>query len=55
MNRLKDKINLTKDQILGLGISNQRETIVCWDEQGNPLYNALVWCDTRTEDVCKRF
>ena len=55
MDRLEQKISLRKEQIIGMGISNQRETIVCWDEHGNPLHNALVWCDTRTEEVCKNF
>lgn len=39
-------------QIKGVGITNQRETIVVWDKiTGNPLYNAIVWSDTRTIDV----
>lgn len=40
---------------MGLGICNQRETIVCWDEEGNPLYNAIVWCDSRTLEICEQF
>lgn len=44
------------EQILGLGLCNQRETVVCWDsETGKPLYNAIVWCDARTKDVCSNF
>jgi glycerol kinase len=43
-------------QILGLGLCNQRETVVCWDaESQKPLHNAIVWCDARTKDVCERF
>lgn len=39
--------------IKALGIANQRETIVVWDkETGEPLYNAIVWNDTRTVDIC---
>ena len=39
------------DQISGLGITNQRETIVAWDvKTGEPLHNAIVWQDTRTVD-----
>ncbi|CAN2184762.1 GlpK Glycerol kinase [Candidatus Nanopelagicaceae bacterium] len=39
------------DQISGLGITNQRETIVAWDvKTGEPLHNAIVWQDTRTAD-----
>ena len=39
-------------QVAGFGITNQRETTVVWDrETGEPLYNALVWLDTRTKDI----
>jgi glycerol kinase len=38
----------------GIGITNQRETIVLWDrETGEPLHHALVWQDGRTADVCR--
>jgi glycerol kinase len=41
---------------VGLGLCNQRETVVCWDaESQDPLYNAIVWCDARTKDVCEKF
>ncbi|KAH0577771.1 Glycerol kinase [Spironucleus salmonicida] len=34
------------------GITNQRETVICWDKYtGRPLHNAIVWCDTRTQDL----
>jgi len=40
-------------EIAGLGITNQRETTVVWDrETGAPIYNAIVWQDRRTADVC---
>ncbi|KAF9926989.1 Glycerol kinase [Linnemannia zychae] len=36
----------------GIGITNQRETVVVWDRRtGQPLHNAIVWSDTRTQDV----
>jgi glycerol kinase len=36
-----------------IGITNQRETVVCWDpETGEPLHNALVWQDRRTAARC---
>jgi glycerol kinase len=39
----------------GIGITNQRETIVAWDkETGEPLHNAIVWQDRRTADRCKQ-
>jgi glycerol kinase len=38
------------DSIKAIGITNQRETTVVWDsETGEPLYNAIVWTDTRTQ------
>jgi glycerol kinase len=38
--------------IKAIGITNQRETTVVWDRTtGKPLYNALVWLDTRTKDT----
>jgi glycerol kinase len=36
------------------GISNQRETFVIWDQDGVPLYNAIVWQCKRSVDVCSR-
>ncbi|MCV3743710.1 glycerol kinase GlpK [Ureaplasma sp. ES3154-GEN] len=46
--------DLSIQQILGLGITNQRETIVCWNKKtGIPVYNAIVWQDQRTLDVCE--
>jgi glycerol kinase len=42
------------DSILAIGITNQRETVVAWDKStGRPLYNAIVWQDTRTSDFCR--
>src|SRR5436190_1931010 len=41
--------------IAAVGITNQRETIVVWDEAtGKPITNAIVWQDMRTEDACRR-
>ena len=38
--------------IAALGITNQRETTVVWDRTtGEPVYNAIVWQDTRTSDI----
>jgi len=42
------------ERLLGVGITNQRETTVLWDrETGRPLYNAIVWQDRRTADACQ--
>ncbi len=43
------------DRIAAIGISNQRETIVCWDRRsGDPLGPAIVWQDRRTADLCEQ-
>jgi len=43
-----------KADILGLGITNQRETTLIWDRKtGTPLYNAIVWQDRRTAQTCR--
>ncbi|WP_343317434.1 glycerol kinase GlpK [Arthrobacter sp. TMP15] len=44
--------NLTRHDIVGVGITNQRETAVVWDKNtGIPVYNAIVWQDTRTQPI----
>jgi len=41
-----------RDDIAGLGITNQRETTLVWDKTtGEPIHNALVWQDTRTDKI----
>ncbi|MGC9521467.1 MAG: glycerol kinase GlpK [Anaerolineae bacterium] len=45
--------NIPSGQIAAVGITNQRETTVVWDRNtGQPLYNAIVWQDTRTKQIC---
>ncbi|RZT84490.1 glycerol kinase [Pseudonocardia sediminis] len=47
-----NKTKLSSDDLVGLGITNQRETTVVWDRKtGRPLYNAIVWQDTRTDRI----
>jgi glycerol kinase len=42
------------EDLTGLGITNQRETAVVWDRNtGDPVYNAIVWQDTRTDKLCE--
>jgi glycerol kinase len=46
------RANLTRHQIAAIGITNQRETTVVWDKNtGLPVYNAIVWQDTRTQAI----
>ncbi len=45
--------NLDLDEIAAIGITNQRETTIVWDRKtGVPIYNAIVWQDRRTSDIC---
>lgn len=40
-------------ELIGMGITNQRETVVMWDKQtGEPIYNAIVWQCRRTRTRC---
>jgi glycerol kinase len=44
--------NLSASDLVALGITNQRETAVVWNKRtGEPLYNAIVWQDTRTDRI----
>jgi glycerol kinase len=48
--------NLSADNIAAVGITNQRETTVIWDKNtGEPVYNAIVWQDTRTQPIVTRW
>ncbi|GAA3868278.1 glycerol kinase GlpK [Leifsonia kafniensis] len=49
------KANITRHNIKAVGITNQRETAVVWDKTtGEPVYNAIVWQDTRTQPIVDR-
>ncbi len=49
------KASLTRHDIAAIGITNQRETAVVWDKTtGKPVYNAIVWQDTRTQSIVDR-
>ena len=40
-------------EIKAVGVTNQRETTVVWDRNtGEPVHNAIVWQDTRTDKIC---
>jgi len=48
------RANLTYRDIAAVGITNQRETTVVWDRTtGKPVYNAIVWQDTRTQKIAE--
>lgn len=47
------RAGINGEQIQAIGITNQRETTVIWDrETGKPIYNAIVWQDRRTAELC---
>lgn len=51
MKEASEKIDI--DKLDSIGVTNQRETTVIWDPKtGKPLYNAIVWQDTRTKEMC---
>jgi len=46
-----DKVNAS--DIAGVGVTNQRETTIVWERSsGRPVFNAIVWQDTRTDQIC---
>jgi glycerol kinase len=46
------RADVTRHNIAAVGITNQRETAVVWDKTtGKPVYNAIVWQDTRTQSI----
>jgi glycerol kinase len=50
-----DKLGARPADVASIGITNQRETAIVWNrETGVPVYNAIVWQDRRTSDVCER-
>lgn len=46
------KYNVTANQIVSIGITNQRETTCAFNKNGEPLANAIVWQDRRTTQFC---
>jgi len=49
------RADITRHDVKAVGITNQRETAVVWDKNtGKPIYNAIVWQDTRTQSIVDR-
>lgn len=49
------KLNIDVSNIKAVGVTNQRETTLVWDKDtGEPLYNAIVWLDLRTQSTVER-
>jgi glycerol kinase len=49
----REKSGVSPADIAAVGVTNQRETTVVWEKAtGKPVYNAIVWQDTRTDTIC---
>ncbi|WP_430908784.1 glycerol kinase GlpK [Maribacter sp. 2-571] len=54
LDELIKKEGVSASDVKAIGITNQRETTVVWDKHtGEPVYNAIVWQDKRTADICE--
>lgn len=52
---LVEESGIDKEKVVGIGISNQRETSLAWDKvTGEPLGHAIVWQCARAVDICER-
>jgi len=50
-----EKSGLLPGDLAAIGITNQRETTVVWEKaSGKPIHNAIVWQDTRTDEICAK-
>ncbi|WP_031515078.1 glycerol kinase GlpK [Streptomyces sp. NRRL F-5123] len=50
----EDVPGFTPSDVKAIGITNQRETTLLWDKNtGQPVHNAIVWQDTRTDALCR--
>lgn len=48
-----ESVSLHESRVVAVGVTNQRETTVLWNKRtGLPVYNAIVWQDTRTRNRC---
>src|SRR5687768_1101590 len=55
MREAVENAGIDASQIAGIGITNQRETVVVWERaSGRPIHNAIVWQDRRTADLCAK-
>lgn len=54
LKKLVSEHKVDASEVKAIGITNQRETAVVWDKHtGEPIYNAIVWQDKRTADICE--
>jgi glycerol kinase len=56
IHKAMDSAGISFRELDSFGVTNQRETIVAWNRRtGLPVTNAIVWQDTRTDEICNRF
>ena len=54
--RVLGQVGVGAGEVAAVGVANQRETTVVWERAtGRPVYNAIVWQDTRTQPVVSRW
>lgn len=54
LKKVIQQAGIKASEIAGIGITNQRETTVVWNKNtGKPIYNAIVWQDKRTANICE--
>ena len=51
---LMSKNNVNSSDVISIGITNQRETVMLWDKDGKVLNKAIVWQDRRTAEFCEK-
>ena len=55
LHKLLVENSISPSEVDSIGITNQRETTVIWDKTtGEPIYNAIVWQDKRTSNLCSK-
>ena len=55
LTQVLEKNNIDPANIAAIGITNQRETTIVWDkDSGEPIFNAIVWQDRRTAEICEK-
>ena len=53
VNSLMAKKGIKSSDVISIGITNQRETVMLWDKDGKVLNKAIVWQDRRTTEFCE--
>lgn len=55
LNKVIKESGISLDDVIGVGITNQRESVVAWDRNtGKPIYNAIIWQCRRTSKMIER-